>query len=70
MGRQKEYYVFARANQMQEHEFTDDVAICKAVNKAQAIKLFSKLYSDVKSDEVTRVKDNFNAYGVYICTDY
>lgn len=70
MNRKKEYYCFARANAMQDHNFTDDVALCKATSKRQAIKIFSRLYSDIKDDEVFIVKKEFNDYGIAILTDY
>ena len=70
MSRQKEYYCFARANAMTEHKFTDDVALCKAISKQQAIKIFSRLYSDIKDNEVFIVKNEFNVYGIAILTDY
>lgn len=70
MSRQKEYFCFARPNAMKEHKFTDDVALCKAVSKSQAIKIFSRLYSDIKDDEVFIVKKGFNSYGIAILTDY
>ena len=52
MSRQKEYYVFTRANQMTGHKFTDDVALCKAISHSQAKKIFSRYYADIKDDEV------------------
>ena len=55
MGRQKEYYVFRRPNAMIDHRFTDDVALVKAVSKAQAIKLFSRYYADIQDDEVFKL---------------
>lgn len=71
MSRQKEYYVFRRANQMVGHKFTDDVAVCKAISKSQAIKQFSKYYSDVKVEEVDRLKPKkYSAGSVIILTDY
>lgn len=70
MRRQKEYYCFARAKAMTEHNFTDDVALCKAISKQQAIKIFSRLYSDIKDNEVFVVKNEFNVYGIAILTDY
>ena len=60
-------YVYHKPNQMQGHRYTDDVAICKAENKEEAIKIFSKMYKDV-ADCIEEVI--FNDYGVYIATDY
>lgn len=56
MSRQKEYYVFRRPGQMKGHNFTDDVAVCKAISKSQAIKQFSRYYADVKDNEVDRLR--------------
>lgn len=38
-------YYFARANQMEGHKFTDDVAIVWAMSKKSAIRKFSVLYA-------------------------
>ena len=71
-NRQTEYYVYAKANQMVDHRFTDDVAICKAISKSQAIKKFSKYYADVKFDEVQKLIDKVHNIDtdVLILTDY
>ena len=70
MSRQKEYYVFARPNSMVGHKFTDDVALCKAVSKSQAIKIFSKYYANVNGDEVFRLTTKDYKPEVMILTDY
>ena len=71
MSRQKEYYVFCRPNALVGHKFTDDVAICKAISKNQAITKFSKYYADVKDDEVIKLLSaNHLESGVVILTDY
>ena len=62
-------YYFARPDQMREHRFTDDVAICKAWSKKSAIKKFSVLYRDVKETEVARI-NWFKKPAVKILTDY
>lgn len=62
---------FARADQMEGHGFTDDVAITFALTKKRAIKKFSKLYDEVKPEEVTNeMKWLFRYGGVAILTDY
>ena len=63
---------FARANQMVEHDFTDDVAITLAFTKKQAIKKFSKYYENVTEDEVVkcRIGRMLKCGGVAILTDY
>lgn len=61
-------YYFARANQMEGHSFTDDVAICKAFSKKMAIKKFSELYGNVLETEVHRVL--FNKKFPTVLTDY
>lgn len=55
---------------MKGHKFVDDVAVCKAVDKRQAKKIFSRLYSDIQDDEVFQITGNFNDYGIKILTDY
>ena len=71
MSRQKEYYVFRRPNAMIDHRFTDDVALVKAISKAQAIKLFSRYYADVQDDEVFKLLNRpHSGDDVLILTDY
>ena len=60
-------YCFAKADQMVEHRFTDDVAIVRAFTKKQAIEKFRVFYANVSKDDVFRVKLR---KGVYILTDY
>ena len=64
----EQLYVFAVPNAMIDHEFNDDVAITWAISKAEAIEKFSRLYKDVKHEEVDAVR--FNHFGVAILTDY
>lgn len=61
-------YSFARADAMKDHLFTDDVAICFALNKKRAIKKFLKLYADIEEYEVKKVR--FNICKIAILTDY
>ena len=72
MARQKQYYVFARPDTMRGHKFTDDVALCKAVNHNQAKKIFSRYYTDIKDDEVWCLtpKKHKHTSDVIILTDY
>jgi hypothetical protein len=78
MSRQKEYYVFTRPGQMKGHKFTDDVAVCKAISKSQAIAQFSRYYADVQDSEVSRLQPRKYSSGcrmidydtVTILTDY
>ena len=71
MGRQKEYYVFRRADAMVDHQFTDDVALVKAISKSQAIKKFSRYYADIQEDEVFKlVNSHTDTDDVMILTDY
>lgn len=62
-------YCFARPNQMKGHRFTDDVAICRALSKKQAIKKFNRLYDYVTKEEVFKVKFYGN-YFPMVLTDY
>lgn len=71
MSRQKEYYVFRRANAMSNHNFTGDVALVKAISKSQAIRKFSRYYADVQDSEVFKlVGSSTNTGDVMILTDY
>ena len=62
-------YCFARPDQMEGHNFTDDVALCKAWSKKSAIKKFSVLYADVQEKEVKRI-NWLEKPKVKILTDY
>ena len=62
-------YYFARADQMQGHNFTDDVAICKSWSKKSAIKKFTGLYANVTDKEVKRI-NWLQRPKVKILTDY
>lgn len=48
-------YYFARPDQMVDHEFKDDVALCRAWTHKQAIKKFSKYYGNIRPHEVHRI---------------
>ena len=76
-NRQTAYYVFAKPNQMQEHRFTDDVTLCKASSKSEAIKRFSILYTDVHPEDVYKLatgpdvnKPGSRYYNLWVLTDY
>ena len=55
---------------MQGHDFTDDVAICKATSKRKAIKKFRALYGRADETNVFEVSFSLNGYDVAILTDY
>lgn len=61
-------YCYAKAKQMSDHEFTDGVAVVKAMNKRSAMKKFRYLYEDVDSKDVKRIK--INGKKVTVLTDY
>ena len=60
-------YYFARADQMEGHKFTDDVAIVLAMSKKSAIRKFSVLYANVQDNEVNKIG---SWTSVRILTDY
>lgn len=62
-------YVYARANQMVEHRFNDDVAIVFARNKRDALKFFKHYYGLADEETVFEIK-NIIPERVYILTDY
>lgn len=58
---------------MVDHKFTDDVALCKAINFSQAKKIFSRYYDNIKDDEIQCLynKKAKNASSdIIILTDY
>lgn len=64
-------YKMCVPNAMQEHIFTDDVAICLAWSKEKAIKKFKRLYG--YDDEVMNLCVNrvhFNSFKIAILTSY
>ena len=61
-------YCLARPDQMKGHIFEDDVAICRAISKKQAVKKFSRLYNRVSEKEVFKV--TFNKKFPTVLTDY
>ena len=67
--RSKKYiYVYHRPAQLKCHEYTDDVAICLAKDKQEAISMFNVPYLGDISEYVDKVE--LNAHGIYIATDY
>ena len=60
-------YYFARADQMEGHKFTNDVAIVWAMSKKSAIRKFSALYANVQENEVDKI---CSLTSVRILTDY
>jgi len=75
MGRQKQYYAFTRPGAMVGHRYTDDVALCKAINFRQAKQIFSRYYADIKDEEIrcltpTKNKKRFVVSDIIILTDY
>lgn len=78
--RQTCYWVFAKPDQMKGHKFTDDVALCKAASKSEAIRKFKKLYTVVEDKDVHKLatgKERYDYYDpnasyrdLWILTDY
>jgi len=78
--RQTVYWVYAKPNQMQGHKFTDDVALCKAQSKSEAIKKFKILYAVVEDKDVHKLATGKERYDynnpdsryrdLWILTDY
>ena len=60
-------WVYSKPNQMEGHEYTDDVAITWAKTKTEALEKFRRLY-DLSQEDVQEVW--FNGFGVAILTDY
>lgn len=60
-------FVYKKPNAMTGHEYSDDVAITRAVNKEEALTKF-KQYYDCDIEDVEEVE--FNVGEVAILTDY
>lgn len=60
-------WVYAKADVMEGHNFSDDVAIVYAPTKAEAYKKLKQLYK-INISEVNEVV--FNDYDIAILTDY
>lgn len=64
-------YKMCVPNAMKGHVFTDDVAICRAWNKEQAIKKFKRLYRYTDKQMILCVnKVHFNKRKIAILTSY
>lgn len=61
-------YCFSVAGTMVDHDYSDDVAVAYAYNLDDAIKKFSRYYSNASKDNVCEIC--FNDSGVAILTDY
>lgn len=62
-------FCYSKANAMQGHKYSDDVAICEAKTTEEAIKKFSQLYSlELLKDNVKQVE--YNSLGIFIATEY
>lgn len=68
----KEYmrlWYYAKPDQMEEHKFTDDVAVCKAVTKKEAMKIFAEYYGNMTAADVHELAFEPNRR-ILILTDY
>lgn len=63
-------WCFAKAGQMVDHRFTDDVAIVFAITKAGAIRKFQNLYLRVEEKEVQSISLRKILKRPEILTDY
>lgn len=61
-------WCYVKGNVMKGHRFSDDVALCLALNKKSAVKKFNELYRGIQEDEITPVY--LNKWGISILTDY
>lgn len=68
----KEYmrlWYYAKPDQMEEHKFTDDVAVCKATTKKEAMKIFAEYYGNMTAEDVGELAFRKNQ-NIIILTDY
>lgn len=62
-------FCYSKANVMHGHKYSDDVAICEAKTKEEAIKKFSQIYSlELLVGNVKPVE--YNSLGIFIATEY
>lgn len=75
----KKLFVYARANAMVDHRFTDDIALCYACSLDEAVTIFSKMYdkdfifSKIQAADYIKkhtFEARFNDNGICVCTDY
>lgn len=64
----KRLYAYSLAGQLDEHEFSDDVAVCWASSIHEAIWKFRKMYARASKHNVKEV--SFNDKGVAVLTEY
>ena len=67
MAKNQKLWCYAKAFQMVGHNFNDDVAVCWAETKKEALEKFKELYP-ANEDNVSEVV--FNYLGIAILTDY
>lgn len=60
-------YFYSKANQMVEHEFTDDVAIVRAFSLKSAYAKFKRYYADIQLSDIKKIPFDRK---VHILTDY
>ena len=64
-------YAFSCPNAMVDHNYTDDVALCWADSKEEAIKKFSSIYAiEWLTSENARIRKVEYSDRVVILTDY
>lgn len=64
----KRLYAYSLAGQLDEHEFSDDAAVCWASSIQEAIWKFRKMYSMASKQNVKEV--SFGNNGIAVLTDY
>ena len=76
-NRQTAYWVYRKANQMIDHAFTDDVALCKAQSIEEAYKKFKGIYANVEYEDIFKLQTNRKFQNpnapyaqVWVLTDY
>ena len=62
-------FVYAKADQMVDHMFNDDVAIVFARNKHDALKYFLHYYEYADDEHIFEIKNMYPEH-VHILTDY
>lgn len=67
--RREKLFVYAQPNTMEGHNFSDDVAICYANNKEEAVEIFKRGYSYPNLEEYVR-EPYFNSDKFAVLTDY
>ena len=64
------FYYYSKPNRMVGHEFSDDVAVCVALNRKSALNKFKKLYFDCDIKDIHKIRVQNLVSSAVVLTDY